>query len=137
MVNDKKIDPTAQIARKELVVALVTAVSQTDAIAFEFTPGYDGEIVQVKSWNRSKAGTVTINIRTGGAAWANGRAAITALTPTSAAEDTATLSTTPANLRFSKTEKVRVAFTTDGTGALTNGHLLLVLRPRPQNGEYL
>jgi hypothetical protein len=137
MVTDRKIDPRSQTARKEYLIALVTATSQTDAIAFEFTPGFAGEIVQVKSWNRSKAGTVTVNIRTGGAAWANGRAAITALAPTSAAEDTAVLSTTVANLRFTAAEKVRVAFTTDGTGALTNGHILLVVRPRPLNGEYL
>jgi hypothetical protein len=136
MVTDTKIHKSAKVAEKELIVALVTAVSQTDAVAFEYTPGFDGQVVAVRTWNRTKAGTVTLNVRTGGAAYANGRAVITSLAVASATEEAGVLSTTLANLRFSKTEKIRVAFTTDGTGALTNGFIVLVVRPRPLNGEY-
>lgn len=137
MVTDDKMDKAGFTSRKEMVLNLITAISLTDQVLWEWTPGFDGEVVEVRCWNRAKAGTVTVKLRTGGASFAAGRTAMTDLVPTTAAEDACVLSTTVANRRFTRAEKLRVGLTTDGSGALTNGILTIVVRPRPLQGEYL
>ena len=76
-------------------------------------------------------------MRTGGASFAAGRTAVTDIVAVTASRQVGVLSTTLANRRFSKTEVIRVGFTTDGTGALTNGICIVTVRPRPLNNEYL
>ena len=81
------------------------------------------------------AGAVTFKVRTGGASYAAGRSAITDLVAVTASRQSAVLSTTLANRRFSSAEVIRVGLTTDGTGALTNGSIIVTVRPL-LGGEY-
>jgi hypothetical protein len=122
---------------RDYVIPLPTAINLTDAVLADIVPGFAGEIVGIQAYNRVKAGTVTLKCSTGGANFGAGRSAMTNLSPTTAVREACTLSTTLANRRFTSTEAIRVAITTDGSGALTNGLLVITVRPRPQQGEYL
>lgn len=120
---------TSDVPKKNLAVALVTAVSQTDLVAFKFTPGFRFEIVSVRSYNAAKAGTISYKVKAGT------RTAVSAGVFTAATEVAATLSTTKANIRGSSSEAISVEYTSDGSGALTNGFVVIVYRPWPLNGE--
>jgi hypothetical protein len=135
MIGDKALNKTAQAARRDLTLTLVTAVSLTDAVLWEWLPGFAGWIVDVQLNNRVTAGAATVKVRVGGANFAAGRSAITDLVAVTASRQVAVLSTTLANRRFTSAEVIRVGITTDGTGALTNGILTITVRPL-LGGEY-
>jgi len=135
MIGDKAVNKNAQHARRDLIVPIITAISLTDAVVWEWLPGFAGYIVDVQSYNRTTAGAVTFKVRTGGASYAAGRSAITDLVAVTASRQSAVLSTTLANRRFSSAEVIRVGLTTDGTGALTNGSIIVTVRPL-LGGEY-
>lgn len=121
-ITDKHIHPGSAFAQQRIVAPLVTAVSLTAAVIFSFLPGYRFQITRIRSFCRVKAGTVTATVKVGTRTAAS-------ITFTSATELAQTLSTTLANLRGTESEAITVEITTDGTGALTNGHLTLEFRP--------
>jgi hypothetical protein len=112
---------------KVIVVPVVTATTQTAAKFFTYTPGFAFRVISIKTYCRAKAGTVTGQVRVG--------------TDTTTVLDSALVfnadSTEYAGrikARFSRvgagsTSSIRVYYTTDGTGALTNGFVVLRIRP--------
>jgi hypothetical protein len=127
-VTDRKVHREAKVALKHLVVPLITAVSQTAVKAFSFRPGYGFKVEGVQTYCLNRAGTVTADVRIGtqsvlasAAAFAAGNrvdAALAAGAPTGSA-----------------TAELNVHYTTDGTGALTNGFVVVTIRPYPVNGD--
>lgn len=127
-VRDYDMAVAAQAPRKVVNIALVTAISQAGVVAWAFTPGYKFIITQIKTYCLAIAGTVTGN-------FVIGARTVAALTFTAATEVTATLSATLANIRGSQSEQMQLQYTTNGTGALTNGYVIVTYRFRPQSGE--
>lgn len=128
MVRDRNLSPTAAVSKKNLVVGVITAISLTGAVIFSFLPAYKFQVTRIRSFCRTKAGTVTATVKVGT------RTAAT-IVFTAATEVAQTLSTTLADLRGSTTEAITVELTSDGSGVLTNAHLAIEIRPYPMNGE--
>lgn len=127
-VTDKKLLTTNHSARARLNVAIISAVSLTGAVVWSYTPGYTFQVTSVRSFCRVKAGVVTANVKVGTRTAAP-------IVFTSATELVAVLSTTLANIQGSTTEAITIELTTDGSGVLTNGFIIISTRPRPMNGE--
>lgn len=118
----------SRTVEKTLTKEIVTAVSLTSAVVFSFTPGYKFVIERIRTFCRTKTGTVTAVVKVGTRTAAS-------ITFTAATEVAQTLSSTLANIRGSNTEAITIELTTDGTGALTNGNVTITFRPRPLAGE--
>lgn len=127
-VRNDDVDRDASLARRAYSVGVVTAISLTDAVVFSHTPGYRFQISKITSFCRTKAGTVTAVVKVGGRTAAS-------ITFTAATEVDQTLSSTLADIRGSASEAITVELTTDGSGALTNGHISIEVRPYPLRGE--
>lgn len=128
-VKDKNVQPSAVIASDKDATEIVTALSLTSAVVYAYTPGYDYQLVRVRSYCRTKAGTATFVVKVGT------RTAVATGVFTAATEVGATLSTTLANVQGSSTEATTIELTTDGSGVLTNAKVYLEWRPRHMNGE--
>lgn len=130
LITDKKIDLDAAVGREKVTVPVETAVSLTDAEIFEIVPGYAFEVVSIESYCRTKAGTVSAEVKVGGTAATDAGVAFTAATRVANA-----LSGTYANKRGSETDTLTVEITTDGSGVLTNGVLVITIRPQHMRGD--
>lgn len=128
VLRDQEIHKAAAIARKPLVVNIVTDISLTDAVVYSFLPGFKFQVVASRSFCRTKAGTVSANIKIGARTAA-------AVVFTAATEVAQTISSTLANIRGSSTEAITIELTTDGSGVLTNAAITLTIRPFPLSGE--
>jgi hypothetical protein len=129
-VKDSKIAADAKVAIERLVIPIITAVSITDLIAFAFVPGHPFEIVGAQCYARTEAGTVTADVKIQTVSALN---AVMAFATGSRVD--AVLATALASRRGSATDAINVHFTTDGTGALTNGFVVVSYRPVPLQGE--
>ena len=129
-IHDKHIKPTAKVAEKELVVSLTTATSQSAVKALAFTPGHAFEIVKVKTWCSAITTTVSADVLIGSTSALSSAASFTATT-----ENSATLSTTKANVQGDSDDQIVVTYTTGASGALTNGRVIVVYRIFPLAGE--
>lgn len=135
-VTQTKVRSTDPIGIKVLLVPITTAISQTNKSVLNYVPGFAGIIEKVILQCSTLAGTCTVEVRTGGTAFGTGaRSACTATAPVADANTVATLSSTLANKKFSATEAIRVGYTTNGSGALTNGYCIIHYRPFPMNGD--
>jgi len=124
-VRDKNIHKDAATAKKFLVIPVITALSLTDAVIFSLVVGFAYQVTRVRSFCRTKAGTVSFKVKNAT------REAVAAGTFTAATEDAQTLSTTKADVRGSSTEALTVELTTDGSGVLANGFVVIEIRPFP------
>jgi len=129
-IHDRSIKRDAHVAEKELAIQLITATGQTAVKALGFTPGHAFQIVKVKTWCSAVTATATADVKIGGTSALNAAATFTANT-----ENAATLSGTLANVQGSSTDQITVTYTTDGTGALTNGRVVVVYRIFPLAGD--
>lgn len=118
-------DPTGH---RHIDIPLVTALNQAGVVAYKYTPGFPFKVVRIRTYNLLKAGVVTGNVKVG-------TRTSCAVTFTSATENAGTLSGTAANLIGSKTEALSLEYTTDGAGVLTNGIVMVTIRPYPMRGE--
>lgn len=128
MIRNQDVDPTSQIGSETIVIPLIVAISQTGVVSAKYTPGYRFQLTGAKTYCLTKAGAVAATLKVGGRTAAS-------LTITAASEVTAVLSTTKANIRGSKTESITLEYTTDGSGVLTNGMVILAFRPWPMSGD--
>ncbi len=128
-IKDRNILPTAAFAKDRMVVPLNPAVSLTSAVMHSYTPGFRFIITRVRCFVRTKAGAVSYVVKVGG------RTAVATGTVTAATEVGATLSATRANLIGSATEAITVEVTTDGSGAVTDGKIVIEFRAMPMIGE--
>jgi hypothetical protein len=129
-VKDTKIDKDAKVAIETLTIPIITALTQADVIAFKFVPGHSFEIVGVQAYARTVAGAVTLRAKISGVT-----AMLADITPTTGNIVAGTLAAALAARRGSKTDSIDANFTTDGSGVLTNGFLIIQYRPVPLNGE--
>lgn len=120
-LRDQNVHPTAAFAKKEIVVALPTAISQTGRVAFKYTPGYKFDVIRIRTSNAVKAGAVTGKVKVGTRTASD-------ITFTSGAEVGQTLSSTEADLEGSASEALSVEYTSDGSGVLTNGQVVIEIR---------
>lgn len=127
-VKDINIQPSAQIAKERMTANLTTATGQTNLVAFSYTPGFRFQIVRVRSFCSGKAGTITARVLAG-------TRVVATVTFTAATENNAAVSATLANVRGSSTEAITVDYTSDGSGALTNGSVTFEVRPWPMANE--
>jgi hypothetical protein len=129
MVLDRHVDVNAKIAKELVTIALVTAVSQTGVVSFKYTPGFRFRVVRVVAYCRVKAGAAAGVLKVGT------RTAVTTVGFTTATENLQTLSTTIADLVGSAAEALSLEYTTDGSGVLTNGFVIVEIRPIGLKGE--
>lgn len=127
-IRDQEVHPTAAFGRHRMAIALITAVSQAGVVAFSHTPGHKFQITKVSTYCLNVAATVSANLLVGVRTAA-------ALTWTAATESAATLSTTVANVRGSESEAITLQYTTNGSGVLTNGFVIVEYRFRPMAGD--
>lgn len=128
-VRDRHIDKDAKSVIETICVRLVTAVSQTGVVAFKYTPGYPFEILKVSSYNRAKAGAVAGKVKVAA------REAVATLAFTNAAEVEQTLADAQASRRGGADEAVSIEYTSDGSGALTDGYVNIQIRPTGLRGD--
>lgn len=129
-VTARKVAKEGPLGLIPFVVSIVTAVSQADVIAEKIKPGFDFEIVRVENWARTEAGAVSCDVKIGATS-----ALSAALAFATATRGEATLSATQANRRGDQDAEINVHYTSDGTGALTNGHVTVWIRPFPMHGD--
>jgi hypothetical protein len=127
-VTDRKVHREAKVAVKHIVVPLTTATNQSNVKAFSFRPGYGFKIEGVQTYCLAKAGTVTADVRIGTTSVLASAASFTAATRADATLATNAPKGTP-------TSDINVHYTTDASGALTNGFVVVTIRPYPINGD--
>jgi hypothetical protein len=128
-MRNQNVHAAADFPKQRLPLEVVTAISLTSAVVKSITPGYRFQVVGVRSFCRTKAGTVTYVVKVGT------RTAVASGVFTAATDVAATLSAVLANIRGSSTEAITIELTTDGSGVLTNAHIEVIIRPFPLAGE--
>ncbi len=110
-------------AREFVSIPFVTAVSQADVKAFSFRPGYAFKIKSVQTYCLTKTGTVTTQVKIGTVAVSAAASAFTAATRVDTSLNAA------AGKGGGKLGDINVHYTTDGTGALVNGFVVIGIEP--------
>lgn len=128
-IRDRNIDKDAEVAVKVLVVPLISAVGQTGVVAFSHTPGHAFQLVGVSSYCADQTDTISGVVKVGSAT------AVAAVGFTDATEVAQTLSSTLSDLRGSSTDAITLEYTSDGTGAVVNGFVIIKYRAQPLAGE--
>jgi hypothetical protein len=129
-VTDRKIARDAKSAIERLVVPIITAISQADVLAFSFVPGHSFEIVQAQCYCRTEAGVVTSDVKIQTVSALNA-----VLAYNTATRVDGVLAAAQAARRGSATDAINVHFTSDGSGVLTNGFVVVSYRAVPLNGD--
>ena len=129
-VTDRKVHPEARLAEKALVVSLVTATAQGDVKAFSLRPGYGFQVIGVQAYCRSEVGAVTADVKIGTTSVLSAAVAFVTATRVDGV-----LAASLAARRGTAAGELNVHFTSDGTGALTNGFVVVTIRPYPLNQE--
>ena len=107
-----------------------TATSQTATVADAIVLPYACEVVSVDVNALTVTATITVDVLIGATSVLASQVTPVAATPTAG-----TLSSTLANKRGAAGEILKAAYTSDGTGAATNGLVSIWIRPLPQDGE--
>lgn len=130
-VKDKNIAKDAFHARKCIQFALGTsAISQTAKKTDAITIGFPFEVVSVEAYALTVTATITVDVHIGTTSVLSAAVTPVADTPTAG-----TLSTTLASRRGTSTDILSLKYTSNGSGAATNGFVTVWVRPRPLNGE--
>jgi hypothetical protein len=138
MFTDNDVEAGSLAGAVCLTFPLAPGLSETDVehaevqipAAIERGPGHF-EVIAVSGFCRTKAGTVTADVKIGGTT-----CLASALALTAAAATQGTLSTTRANRRGKRgTNALTVHATTDGSGVLTDGFVLVWVRAYPAARE--
>ena len=130
-VKDINIKQGSNFAKECIRFVLgTTATSQTAKVVDGVVPGYAFEIVRVEANALTVTATITVDVQIGSTS-----ALASAITPVAATPTVGTLSSTLANKRGTASEAINLLYTSNGTGAATNGLVSVWIRPIPQNGE--
>lgn len=131
MVTDRKMDPQGNVVKECLSFALgTTATGQTAKRTDAMTVGYPFKIVRVEAYALTVTATISVDVQIGSTS-----VLASAITPVADTPTAGTLSATPANLIGSATGVLGLKYTSNGTGAATNGFVNVWVRPEPLNGE--
>jgi hypothetical protein len=131
-VEDRNVHKDAKFPLKEFDVYFTTAVSQTDKEVFNWLPGFQFEVVDVQIYCETEAGAVTADVKVGGTSALASEPAFASATRVAGA-----LHATLGNRRGTATQALTVEYTSDGTGALTNGRVIVTIAKIPRQGEVL
>lgn len=130
-IKDTNILPTAKVGYECIRLQIgTTATGQTGKQTDGVVPGFDFQVVKVEVNALTVTATISVDVLIGSTSALTG-----AITPVAATPTAGTLSTTLANVRGSSTEAINVQYTSNGTGAATNGIVSVWIRPQPMNGE--
>jgi len=130
-VTDVKMHPNAKSALTCIRLALgTTATGQTSKQTDGVIPGYDFRIVKVEVNALTVTATISVDVLIGSTS-----ALASAITPVAATPTAGSLSTTLANVCGVSTDAINLQYTSNGTGAATNGYVSVWIRPQPMNGE--
>jgi hypothetical protein len=130
-VTDTKIHPNAKIALHLVTLSYgTTAISQTAKVPDSCIPGFNFEVVKVEANALTVTATITVDCLIGSTSCLTG-----AITPVAATPTAGTLTTAVTTRRGLSTDTLKAAYTSNGSGAMTNGVLRVWIRPRPLNGE--
>ena len=127
-VKDTKIAADAKVAIERLVVPVVTAISQTAISVLTVRLGHSFEIVSIQTYCRAKAGSVSGDVLIGAVA-------VATITFTAATRTDMVLAAALADRRGGAADDIVVRYTSDGTGVLTNGVVVVSYRPVPLQGD--
>jgi hypothetical protein len=130
-IKDINVQQRANFARECIRFQLgTTAISQTGKATDSVVPGYAFEIVRVEAFALTVTATISVDVQIGAVS-----ALASVITPVAATATVGTLSATLANKRGAATEAINLLYTSNGSGAATNGIVSVWIRPIPQNGE--
>ena len=130
-VKDINIQQRANFAKECLRLQVgTTAISQTAKVPDAVTLPYACEVVAVEVNALTVTATITVDVLIGATS-----VLASAVTPVAATPTAGTLSSTLANKRGAAGEILKVAYTSNDTGAATNALASVWIRPIPQAGE--
>ena len=136
MIRDKHISRGARVALTCVNLELgTTATSQTAKVADSTVPGYALEIVRVEVNAITVTATISVDVQIGTPGGSFATALASAITPVAATPTAGTLASTIGAKRGAATEAIALLYTSNGTGAATNGRVRVWIRPVPLNGE--
>ncbi len=115
-----------------IVVPVISATGVTDGNVVVTLPGYGFTVERVESFCRTYTATLTYDVLVGSNVVVNDAAfATNTRTPAAFASGF----TKAHARRGGATTTLTVRYTSNGTGALVNGQVVIYLRPYPQSGE--
>lgn len=132
-VTDVKMHPASKVALECIRLALgTTATGQTSKQTDGVVPGYAFQIMRVEVNALTVTATISVDVLI-----ASTSCLSSAITPVAATPTAGTLSTTLSNVRGTASEAINLQYTSNGTGAATNGYVSVWIRPIPLNSEVL
>lgn len=138
MIKDKHIHSGAKTPWKCITLTFgTTANSQTGLLVDSIVPSFPFEIERVEVTALTVTATISCDVQIGPVGGTLATALASAVTPVAATPTAGTLSTSILARRGSATDSVALLYTTNGAGALTNGHVRIWIRPVPLNNEVL
>ena len=130
-VKDRNVSPASNIGVKAIRLAIgTTATGQTAKVPDAVTPGFAFQVVRVEANALTVTATISFDVLIGSTS-----CLASAITPVAATPTAGTLSSTLANVKGSSTAILKAAYTSNGTGAATNGFVTVWIRPQHMNGE--
>lgn len=130
-VQDRNTHKDAYVARELVRIQIgTTATGQTAKVPDSVTPGYAFEVVKVEANALTVTATISYDVLIGSTS-----CLASAVTPVAATPTLATLSTTLASRQGSSTAIIKGAYTSNGSGATTNGIISVWIRPLGLAGD--
>ena len=129
-VTDLKMHPNGKATVKTIHVPFTSATGQTDKVVRRIKPGYRFEVVEVQVDVDTVTATISANAKIGSTS-----VLASAITPVAATPTNGTMATSRSARRGSATSVLSLMYTSNGSGAVTNGAFLVTIRPYPLNGE--
>ncbi|MCU1350615.1 MAG: hypothetical protein JWO56_3645 [Acidobacteria bacterium] len=132
-VTDNKMHPKAKTGWSPVRLAIgTTATSQTGKQPDSVVPGYAFEVMQVEANALTVTATISVDVLIGATS-----CLASVITPVAATPTRGTLASTVAARRGTSTEALNLNYTSNGSGAATNGFVTVWIRPIPGSGEIL
>jgi hypothetical protein len=130
-VRDITMDKNSKTPLKCITLQLgTTATGQTGKKTDGTVPGFAFQVVKVEVNALTVTATISMDVQIETTSVLTG-----AVTPVAATPTAGTLSSTLASIRGSATDAINLLYTSNGSGAATNGVARVWIRPLPMNGE--
>lgn len=138
MIKDKHIAKNAKIALSCVELAIgTTATGQTGKMPDSTVPGFAFEVERVEVNALTVTATISVDVQIGPVGGTLATCLASAITPVAATPTAGTLATSILARRGSAVDSIAALYTSDGSGAATNGRVRVWIRPVPLNGEVL
>lgn len=130
-ITDLKMAKGGAATLKAIRLSLgTTATSQTAKVADGVTIPFAFRVTRVEADALTVTAGITVDVQIGSTSVLSA-----AITPVAATPTAGTLSATLASVKGAANSVLSLKYTSDGTGAATNGFVTVWIRPRPLNGE--